>query len=821
MLNVTWLYVGVLYAVAVWIARRWSAAACRRLSQGAGKPAHSEGFPWRVAALFYALVLIFLWRPMTQDYVNVPVDYLSRLPPWALVARGTTVNAEINDIPMQMIPWAHEVREQWKSLQFPLWNPTTASGSVLLANGQSAALSPLRMLALPLPLGDSFTAEAAMKMLIALTFTFLFCRRRGYSEVASATGAAAFGFSMFVIVWLHFPHATVAAYLPAVLLQIDLLAEKVTLGRFSFFAATWAVALFGGHPETALHIFVLAALMVMWIVAIERPFATWLGAGRFLGVLAGAMTVGALLAAPFFAPLIEALPKSLRYHLLQAHPSGIGFTDFQSSILLVQPGFFGVAPVDRSWGPAVAESICGFAGILGFAGWIALLLDAATTRRWRTREVFFVIATPLILAIILDWPLIGTAFNGLFSVAANARVRLLLCFVMAMQAAAAVDLAQRDRRRPLLIGIAVVASSLLVLMWTTDFPGAWARNNTILSMLPTLLVLALAVAIAMARRRRGLAAMLLLGAVVVELWSAGRAWNPVVPTESMYPETPLIRQLQTLRNSAPPNAPFRIVGLGPMLFPNTGALFGFEDIRSHDPMANGRYLGVLRALTGYDSEAYFAHWNNTKTRFLDFLNVKYLVAGPGVEMEDGERFPRVYDGNDGRIFQNLDALPRFFAARNVVLEFKEDLFVRRLINESDWAHTGVVKMLPVESDRMRQDLLAPRPPSTPDARVSMIEANGTSFRMRVHAPRYTLIVSSQPFWPGWQIRRNGRSVDPLTVNGAFLGFTIPPGDWDIHVFYFPASFYLGLAASLTTIAILIALSIRSRRTRTESPARSE
>ena len=88
-----------------------------------------------------------------------------------------------------MVPWAHEVREQWKSLRFPLWNSHAVSGYPLLANGQSAAFSPLRLLALPLPLGQSFTAEAAMKLLIALTFTFLFCRRRGYSEIASAVGA--------------------------------------------------------------------------------------------------------------------------------------------------------------------------------------------------------------------------------------------------------------------------------------------------------------------------------------------------------------------------------------------------------------------------------------------------------------------------------------------------------------------------------------------------------------------------------------------------------------------------------------------------------
>ena len=75
--------------------------------------------------------------------------------------------------------------------------------------------------------------------------------------------------------------------------------------------------------------------------------------------------------------------------------------------------------------------------------------------------------------------------------------------------------------------------------------------------------------------------------------------------------------------------------------------------------------------------------------------------------------------------------------------------------------------------------------------------------MRVHAPRYSLVVSSQPFWPGWRIERNGNPVDPLPVNGAFLGFTVPPGEWDVRVDYFPLTFYFGLAASAIAVAALV------------------
>jgi hypothetical protein len=802
-MNPTWLYVAALYALAVWLARRCGVE-----------------LRWRIAFFFYALVLIFLWRPMTQSYVNVPVDFLGALPPWVHVQPMKPSNGEINDVVLQMVPWAREVREHWKSLRFPLWNAHSASGYPLLANGQSAAFSPLRILALPLPLGQSFTAEAAMKLLIAMTFMFLFCRRRGYSETAGAVGAVAYGFSTFLIVWLHFPHATVAAYLPAVLLQVDLLADRVTFRRFVFAVVVWVAAIFGGHPETVSHIFFLALLTTVWLLLVEKRFASR-DAVRFVLRLGAVMGVAALIAAPFLAPFAEAVTKSQRYQQLQVHPQYVGFTDSRSSILLLQPHFFGAVPREKAWGPAVAESLGGFAGVLGLAGWLALLIDAAATRRWRTRELLFVLATPLLLGVILDWRVIAVPFNLLFGLAANARVRLLLCFVIAVQAAAAIDLAERGRRRAVFLGLAVVAAMLFVLFVTTAFPDSSARDATIVTMLPSFIVLAMAAWYAGSRRLRPIVGSFVIFAVILELWSVGHDWNPVVPDDRMYPPTPLLQRLDALHAAQPPNAPFRVVGVGPMLFPNLSSIFDFQDIRAHDPMANGRYVGLLRVIAGYESDSYFAHWKNVETRLIDFLNVKYVITDPQIDLKDRQRYRLIYHAKDGRIYENRDALPRFFPVRNVVLEFKGEQFIRRLITQVDWTGTGIVKTLPVENDRERLDLLAPRPMGSPEASLQILSASDTDFHLRVHAPRYALVVSSQPYWPGWRVERNGRSVDPLPVNGAFLGFTVPPGDWDIRVHYAPLTFYSGLAASLITIAVLIALWFRQRRRLPGSPARSE
>ncbi len=798
MFNPTWAHVGLVYAAAIALARRGGVE-----------------IPRRVALFFYLLVFVFLYLPMTQDYVDLPVDFLKTLPPWTYVTTDHhAVNTQTNDIVLQIVPWAHQVRESWRSLEAPLWNHLSAGGYPLLASGQSSALSPLRLVALPLSLGHAMTAEAALKILIALTFTFLYCRRRGFSELASTIGAVAFGFSTFIIVWLHFPLISTACFVPAVFYLIDLLAERWTYPRFVCAAAVWAVMLFGGHPETVSHTFFLALLYVLWIVAVERR-ASW----RFFITLGGAMAVAGLLAMPFLAPFAEAVTKSKRFQELEANPNEpyVPYADWESAKLLVQPHAFGAVPTEKSWGPAHAESITGFAGLLGIAAWFALLAHVVRARAWRSRETFFLLATVLVLGVILAWPGISDAFHLVFSLAANARLRLLFAFVLAIQAAAAVDLAARDRGS-LLIGIAAAA----VLLGYLIFAAGEHRASVLTSAWPSIIVLILAIG-SVFRVPRSAFLLLLLVAVIAELWSATRDWNPDIPDDEMYARTPLLTKLDEIRATLPPNEPFRIVGNGPMLFPNLSAIYGYEDVRAHDPMTNGRYVGLLRHIVNYDSANYFAPWPDVTSGMLNFLNVRYLLTTPG-QLND-PRWTPLYQGADGNIFENTEFLPRFFPVRNVLLVPRPADFARRLKEMNDkWSHTALLERLDLENRQMGDDFFQPRPADAPMATAKILDAAPTEYRLHVRAPRYTLMASSVPWWPGWKVERNGARVDPIRVNGGFLGFAVPPGELDVRVWYDPWSFRLGAIIALATIAALIAFGVRQRtaasrnRTAGEAPA---
>ena len=760
MFNPTWLVAGVVYAGAVWLARR-----------------RGVDLPCRVALFFFLLVFLFFYPVLTQDAVNTSVDYLGTLPPWEYTVENHKAgNPQLNDLALQIVPWAHQVREGWRALEPPLWNHYSAAGYPLLASAQSSALSPLRLLGLPLSLAHAMSFEAAMKVLIALTFMYLWCRRR-YSELASVCGAVAFGFSTFVIVWLHFPLITTACLVPAVFLALDLLAERVTYARFVFLAATGALMLFGGHPETVSHTAFLAALYVLWLVLVERV------SPRIFGAIAGAAVVTLLLAAPFLAPFAEAVTKSKRYQELEGRveTGEVPHTDATAKALLVSPRF---PPAGH------AEAVSGFAGILGIAAWLAMAIHVIAKKRWRSREMFFVLAALLCLGVILDWPLIGDAFHLLYSLAANARVRLLLVLLLATLTAAAIDLVDR---KTWLVGLGGAGALMLVAY------VAMRHELGASAMLPSAAVLVVAT---IGSRWREL---ILLTAITAELWSNTRGWNPVVSNKWMYPKTPMLTALDDAAKTQ--QTPFRIVGNAATFFPNVSAVYGYEDVRAHDPMTPGRYVGLLAHVVGYDPTEYFARWPEWEHPLLDYLNVRYVLTSARGELPYG--FRKIYDGSDGTLFENEEVLPRFFAVPNVVIEFRDAVYAQRL-RDLSWKDTALLDELKVEAQQMHDDFFQPRPANAPQAKADLVQSTPTDYRLHVTAPRWSLVVSSVPWWPGWRVERNGMRVEPIRVNGAFLGFAVPPGELDVRVWYDPWTFRLGAIIAAATLAALVAYGVRRK-----------
>jgi hypothetical protein len=720
-LNPTWLYIGAIYAVIVAIARR------------GGTP-----LPKRIAALFYLLVVLFFFKAMTGPYVSIATDIPRLIAPWSAsgpLTKYTVRNMETHDVVMQLVPWANQVREAWRSGHAPLWNALDGCGYPLLANAQSAALSPLRMLALPLPLAYAMTAEAAMKILVALTFTFLYCRRR-YEMLPSSIAAIAYGFGPFVVAWLHFAQSTAACFLPAVFYQIDLLVERRSYARFAMTAVIGAMVVFCGHPETAVHILFFGIAYILWIAIVEKR-------RDFLPALAGAGVVAVLLALPIIVPFAENVRQSTRFEDQKASGIEMPFSDVPSLALLVQPRLYGTRP-GNPWGPATAEAVTGFAGILGIAAIIAIAIDIIARRRFLERETFFVLAAIGVFALLANVRPAIAVLHAVIGLAANARLRFVFAWILAVLIAAALD---RMSRISFAIGLASAAALIGLIVLRTPFPTEAARLDGRVSVVPSIVVLAIAALLLISRWQR-VASLLLVAAVIAEMWPLTIGWNSPFPIATFYPRTPLIDAV--LRHHRPGFD--RVAGIGGVLFPNTNAMFGIEDARIHDPMEPARFVHLIDGVISHD---YYKKWLDESTPLLDRLNVRWLMTEPGHELKDSSRYVLRYAGADGRLYENLHVLPRFFGD---------------------------------------------------GARVRITAASGDAYTLEIDASKETLIESSVGWSKWWHVT----PIENRGPKAAFLSFSVPAGRTTVRVRYVPVSFYLAVLISLLTAAALVCFMIRAR-----------
>lgn len=85
------------------------------------------------------------------------------MPPWNTHPEVRRYNPYLSDVATQFLPWAKAMRSAWAEGSAPWRDRWNGCGTPLAANGQSAAFSPLTLLALPLPLPSAFLLSAALK----------------------------------------------------------------------------------------------------------------------------------------------------------------------------------------------------------------------------------------------------------------------------------------------------------------------------------------------------------------------------------------------------------------------------------------------------------------------------------------------------------------------------------------------------------------------------------------------------------------------------------------------------------------------------------
>ncbi len=808
------------------------------LGIGAGARFVRRPIPLRVFVLFAILPVAFLFRGFVSDTTPIPVEDVRLLTPWTSLPPpfGTpepTRNPNLNDIALQIAPWTKAVRLAWKSGELPWLDRWNGCGTPLAANAQSAAFSPLTIVGLALPLARSFTLAAAVKLLLALSGMWLWLLELRVSRSAALVGSVGFGFSLLMTVWLPWPITAVVCLWPWALFLVERLADERARGRS--IAALTAVLVFwalGGHPESAA---VGAGFVGAWML-FRFCSGAWANRGAVLRSVIAAAAIAIGLSAVLLVPQVEAIRGSNRRANAGRMSAAVAASwkphPPRWKAGFVTP-FFPKAYGDAILAPMLPSASYSFPEIgsayPGAVIWVLVLLVARPGGK-RRREVWGLAAIALLgtAAATWTWPVVEMLVRvpGLavmLPVRFHAWIPLCAVPIAAFELdRLRADLARSPRQALWLTGAAALFALAGFAVFLHLRPayralGGYRQEAKTFLLLGAALAVAGAAGAAAARKSKSAAARdallsgVLAAAALGELFALARPLDRLGRSDMIFPDTPLV----TFLRSRP--RPFRVVGLGPAMFPNANVFSEVEDIRTHDPMERRDYVAFLDAALGYPPEQYFKFVGNPDAAALDFLNVAYAIAPPGTA-PPGIRWHVAYSGPDGLVFQNGCALPRVFAPSTVRLASSrgdrnaDDAFVAfglapdALVSGIDWHREAIV---------LSQDGALPIP--APAAAAPVISGirettNRLLFSASVPGNSPRLVVASEVQDGGWRARDEEGPLPTGRANGPFLAIALRPGNHRVVLTYAPPGLRTGGAVAAVTAA-LVAIFARRRRAR--------
>ena len=724
---------------------------------------------WSTVAIALALPALFLAAGMFGHRVPVPVDEVVRGYPYrGIVGEVHVGNPLTNDTVKQILPWMQLVREQFWSFRWPLWNRYQFSGYPLLANGQSAPFSPFFLLTLFVSLPKQLVAMAFLKLFCAFVFGYLFLRDEGRSNGAALFGAALFTFSVFETVYLYYPLTSVTALLPLLLWSLRRAVRSEDVRWAALFCVSLIAAVAGGHPESVVHLAIAAgSLLGVDLVTGNRD----LRRPQVWTRLAFATAAAVCFSAPAWLPVLEQVRLSQRINEIVAAQHAATFP-IASAWLALNPNAFG-HPSRGSWNWFMNYSVAA----PSYVGLLALALGVSGFASRERRVILFLLIAVVLFLVSMNWTAIGHLINAVppFSLCANDRVRFVCVFLLAIAGAYVLDNRQRFT-----IMVFIPAAVVLCVGASWLFAKKFGQTLTHRDLVGVAMLLLFLVGtiILWRRGRQDIVPYLAFGCAFVELFTFNTEFN--VPVSERYYRLPL-PIVERIRQIAP-SEPFRIVGFDWVLMPNAAAQYGLEDIRGSDPMEFARYGRFFKVIEFPQSDD-VKRIQDIEQPGVAFLNVRFALTEPGFGGRPG--WERRYASIDGELYESTTALRRFF----VPLHYSGGPpTLARLKSIRSFTNEVIVDGLASASQLS-------------GARLGNIRQNkaGTQFTFSVDGQSQSFVASSQPLTPGWHVRINGHWTHVYTVNGAFIGFMVPPGHAEVLVCYEPRSFNLGLVACVLTV----------------------
>jgi hypothetical protein len=811
-----------------------------------------DPLPPRLLAVFLFLVSALFAGALFGGKVLLPLGGLTIAAPFRDLPRPPHGNWLQGDLLHQIAPWQLEVRRAVFDGRWPLWNAKAGAGMPLLGDPQTQAFQPLVAAAYLLPVWASIAVTSALRVFLALTFTFLFLRRQTLGEGAALCGALAYGLGGFLLLWLGWPIGNAAALLPALMYAAARLAagssplggggleqgggqeggvasdrdlpcsqalpeggaplltsplsqpppsqgggtrDAVLLSLLTF------AVLLGGHPETVLYALTCAGLFLC-----ARALALPVWRDRFALVLrAGlAMALGGLAAAPVLLPVAEYLPQTHRAsgiaEYLAARPLSAVLADLGRPEVRAwwrEDALKRVLPVaaPRAFGKlnggywGSVNFVEDTGGCAGAAALLAALLALAPPRAGGSRFPQERLAIGL-LFVCLALIAQPPGFASLF-------------FRLPVYGATAIH---HHHRTLMLVNLAIAwLAACGIERWQRGRLRRWAVPTAAAALAGLIAWVYLAHPSPVTGRMiidlwdGGLAAQLLAVGLAAGLLLVRRPWAPAALAVVVAAELLVLHgdvNSMSPRVFAFPSEPslaFLQRNLGPYRMVALG-----ESLQANVPLVYG--LRDVRIDNPSLPDAYARlvaplDRNPLAPRFVrplhplyDLLGVRYVLVRAGVPV----RLPLVYQDPGVWIYQRPQALPLLFLPARARIRRREP-WLAWVQGNTDFAARALVAP---SAERWQHWRSQPGDAST----VILTSFGPALLRARGSFSSPRLLVASLYQDGNWCLLDNGRRVPTTFADGPFLAAWLPAGEHDLRFVYRPRRFVAGCVLAALALA---------------------
>lgn len=803
----------------------------------------------RIGVLLLGFVVpqILLYGPsLTGTKVLLPLDLLFAegryVSPSANLAVPVGSNFALLDEVVLGIPTLEYAAKELRAGHIPLWNPLNFAGTPF-ATFPKYSPAFLIFCCWPHPITLAYM-QLTKSVIAGLGGYFFFRRALGAGFWASAIGAWCYPLTGFFVQWEGYGLTQVVAWLPWILLAVNLTVREP--GGFGpvLLAIFTGLALLAGQLDVAGLVLLSSGLYALACLVEVHGWHKW---SRHTIVAAATLAlgwgIGLCIATAYVAPLVEysrtgerfvrraageeerppegmaALPQIVLPNLNGSTQKGSLRIDGRNQLESSAAGYAGLlaalllGPLGFCHRDLRARSFLWLGLLVLSVGWVAKLpgliqlmrMPAANIFSWNRWMMLTGFAVTVLAVIGLDALTKGmVAPRPWFALPAllAAGVCGWCLYRMGNMPQVVLNLVSQAYYAPpnaLAGGLPARQVAEMVYSYFRFWYGVGAG-------LGSLTLIGWGVLFS-GMRIRGWMVALAGGLMLTELLIYGYNVNPQFGQELYYPRLAALEELKQ-------RAPGRIL-CASCLPPDLNLMIGLPDIRGYDAVDPKRLLDLLELARApgtptlpYARTQWFFPWlswtNDGALRVspvLSMLNVRYLIWP-----QDLPSYIKTIIRRDGYdIMENDRALPRTFVPQTIRSVRDEEELINRLRDEAFDAGRVSYVTEPVDL------------PTECHGKTRIVEESSEKVILDARMDTAGMVVLADLWDKGWRANIDGQAARILVVNHAVRGLVVPAGEHQIVFRYEPDSVRIGWIVSgvalVFTVGWLTCIVVRQRKRR--------